>query len=206
MLMIKSSLIGYNIKSSIKERKDGWVSSRILNVFPREQRKNAKQLRRKGFIPAIFYGNNQTPRQLTAAKSEVNSLIRQFGESAFFEVSMEEDLKTVIIKEVQRDPVTREVIHIDLQYLPFDRRINMSIPVKFEGIKELESKGRILQRQAETVNVEGYAGALPSHIDVYVGDMQPGDTIRIHNLKVKDGVNVLGPRDKIIAVVLAASE
>lgn len=182
------------------------MTNRVLNVFPREQRKNAKQLRRQGFVPAIYYGNNQTPRQLAASKGELNSLIRQIGESAFFEIAMEEDLKTVVLKEIQRDPVTREVIHIDLQDLPFDKKINMSIPVRFEEIKELESKGRLLQRQAEMVNIEGYAGVLPSHIDVYVGDMQPGDTIRIHNLRVKDEVNVLDPPDKIIAVVLVASD
>lgn len=178
------------------------MNNRVLKVFPREEGKSAKQLRRQGFIPAIYYGGNQMPQQLVASKKELNSLIRQLGESALFEIAMEEDVKTVILKEVQRDPVTREVIHIDLQDLPSNEKVNMSIPIRFMGAEELESKGRVLQRQAEIINVEGYAHLLPSHIDVYVGDMAPGEVIKVCDLKVDGDVEIVDPLNKIVAVVL----
>lgn len=70
------------------------------------------------------------------------------------------------------------------------------------GAEELESKGRVLQRQAEIINVEGYAHLLPSHIDVYVGDMAPGEVIKVCDLKVDGDVEIVDPLDKIVAVVL----
>jgi len=184
-------------------RKGDWVNNRVLKVFPRGQDKSAKQLRRRGFVPIIFYGSNESLRPLAASKKELNSLIRQLGESAIFEIAMEEDVKTVVLKEVQRDPVTREVIHIDLQGLGQNEKVNMSIPIRLVGVDKLESKGRVLQRQAETVNVEGYAHLLPSHIDVYVGDMEPGDVIKVCDLRMNGDIAILDPLDKIVAVVLA---
>ncbi|MCM8900833.1 50S ribosomal protein L25 [Caldicoprobacter algeriensis] len=178
------------------------MNNRVLKVLPRGQDKSARQLRRQGFVPAIYYGGNQAPRQLVASRRELNSLMRQLGESALFEIAMEEDVRTVILKEVQRDPVTREVIHIDLQDLAHNEKVGMNIPIRLVGADELESKGRVLQRQAETVNVEGYAHLLPSHIDVYVGDMEPGDVIKVCDLRVDGDIAILDPLDRIVAIVL----
>jgi len=183
-------------------RKGDWVNDRVLKVFQREQHKNPRQLRRQGFVPIIFYGSNESQHQLAASKKELNNLIRRLGESAIFEIAMEEDIRTVVLKEVQRDPVTHEVIHIDLQDLEHNEKVSMSVPVRLVGADKLESKGRVLQRQAETVNVEGYAHQLPSHIDVYVGDMEPGDVIKVCDLKLDGDIVIQDPMDKIIAVVL----
>jgi large subunit ribosomal protein L25 len=189
-------------KRHFMRRKGDWVNNRVLKVLPRGQDKSTRQLRRQGFVPAIYYGGNQAPRQLVASKRELNSLMRRLGESALFEIAMEEDVRTVILKEVQRDPVTREVIHIDLQDLAHNEKVSMNIPIRFMGADELESKGRVLQRQAETVNVEGYAHSLPSHIDVYVGDMEPGDVIKVCDLRVDGDIAILDPLDRIVVVVL----
>lgn len=178
------------------------MNNRVLKVFPRGQDKSAKQLRRQGFVPIIFYGDDESLCPLVATRKEINSLIRRLGESAIFEVAMEEDIRTVVLKEVQRDPVTHEVIHMDLQALKSNEKVSMSIPIRLVGADELESKGRVLQRQAETVNVEGYAHLLPPHIEVYVGDMEPGDVIKVCDLKVDGDVAVQDPPDKVIAVVL----
>lgn len=178
------------------------MSGRVLKVFRREQDKNARQLRRQGFIPIAFYGGDESQSQLAANKKELNSLIRRLGQAAIFEIAMEEDVRTVVLKEVQRDPVTREVIHIDLQDLSRNEKVSMNVPVRLLGADKLEGKGWVLQRQEETVSIEGFAHMLPSHIDVYVGDMKPGDVIRVSDLKVNGDIAIQDPPEKVITVVL----
>ncbi|WP_414480529.1 50S ribosomal protein L25 [Caldicoprobacter sp.] len=182
--------------------KGDWVNDRVLKVFSREQDKSTKQLRRHGFVPINFYGGNASLRQLAASKKELNSLIHRLGESAIFEIAMEEDIRTVVLKEVQRDPVTRDIIHIDLQDLEGNKKVSMNVPIRLVGADKLEGKGWVLQRQAETVTIEGFAHLLPSHIDVYIGDMKPGDAIRVRDLKVDGDIAIQDPPDKVVAVVL----
>ena len=67
--------------------------------------------------------------------------------------------------------------------------------LKYEGIKELELKGIILQRQVEAINVEGYVNSIPSYISVYVGNMKPGQSIFIGDLKIGDDIQVLEPKE-----------
>lgn len=178
------------------------MRTRVLHISKREKTSKAKQLRREGFIPVIYYGNKQEPKSLIADKKELNSLVRKVGETALFEMAIEDELVPVRLKEVQRDPVTKEIIHVDLQDLPLNHKICMGIPLKIEGIKDIEANGIFLQRQSDIVNVEGYATNLPSNIHVYVGNMQPGDVIYIKDLKVKNEVRILDPPDRIVALAL----
>ncbi len=178
------------------------MKTRILHVSKRGKAVKAGQLRRRGLIPVIYYGNKQETKSLTADKKELNSLVRKVGEIALFEMAIEDELMPVRLKEVQRDPVTKEIIHADLQDLPLSHKICMGIPLKIEGIKDIEANGIFLQRQLDIVNVEGYATNLPSNIHVYVGNMQPGDVIYIKDLKIKEEVRILDPPDQIVALAL----
>ena len=81
----------------------------------------------------------------------------------------------------------------------------MHVPLKYEGIKELELKGIILQRQVEAINVEGYVNSIPSYISVYVGNMKPGQSIFIGDLKTVM-IQGTGAQGKLIAVAISAAK
>lgn len=175
-----------------------------LNVSPRQDDINTNQLRKHGYVPAIYYGGDEKPRKLTASKKELNALIARIGGNALYEIAIENDVKWAILKDVQRDPVTKEIIHVDFLDAADNRKISMSVPLKFEGTDELESKGIILQRQIETINVEGCVNTIPSYISVNVGNLKVGESIRIGDLKLGNDIQVLDPLDKLVAVTISA--
>jgi large subunit ribosomal protein L25 len=179
------------------------VIVRKLNVFTRQDDVTAKQLRKQGYVPAIYYGEKQQPRKIAAAKKEINAMIARLGSNALYEIALENELKRVIIKEVQKDPVTNEVIHIDFQDMPENKWISLRVPLKYEGMDVLESRGIVLQRQAEAVNVEGHVNSIPSYICVYVGNMKGGQKIQIGDLNIGSEIRVLDPPDKIVAVAIS---
>lgn len=179
---------------------------RKLNVFPREKDITANQLRRQGYIPAIYYGENQIPKKITANKKEINAMIARIGGNALYEIAMENEVRQAVIKEIQKDPVTKEIIHVDFQEMSDKKKAGLHVPLKYEGIKELELKGIILQRQVEAINVEGYVNSIPSYISVYVGNMKQGQSIFIGDLKIGDDIQVLEPKEKLIAVAISAAK
>lgn len=95
---------------------------RKLNVFPREKDITANQLRRQGYIPAIYYGENQIPKKITANKKEINAMIARIGGNALYEIAMENEVRQAVIKEIQKDPVTKEIIHVDFQEMSDKKR------------------------------------------------------------------------------------
>ena len=115
-----------------------------------------------------------------------------------------EKKRQAVIKEIQKDPVTKENTCGFSKCLI--KKAGLHVPLKYEGIKELELKGIILQRQVEAINVEGYVNSIPSYISVYVGNMKPGQSIFIGDLKIGDDIQVLEPKEKLIAVAISAAK
>ena len=131
------------------------MNNNILQVSPRMPNSKAKQLRRQGYIPGVIYGKSHATAPVLFDKRNVENLVHRMGIGAVFEVYLNGIKQTVKIREIQRDPVTREIIHLDLLNVEMDQVIQAKVPLRFEGRRAVEKYGLILQHQKDSIEVKG---------------------------------------------------
>jgi large subunit ribosomal protein L25 len=179
------------------------VNGELLQVSPRISHAKAKQLRRQGYVPGVLYGKNHAAPVLFD-KKHVERFVHRMGTAAVIEVSLNGLKQQVKIKEVQRDPVTREIIHIDLMNVEMNQRIQAKVPLLFEGRQVMEKHGLILQHQKDFVEVEGFAKDIPSFIRVPLHILQSSrnSSIRVQDLEIAAELSVIDSPNELIASAL----
>lgn len=165
----------------------------------------AKRLRREGRVPAVLYGGS-APETLTVDYRDVVRVI-QGRESSTTLLSLKLEggggsARTAIIRDMQYDPVSEKVIHVDLQEVRMDKAITVGVPVfstgEAEGVKE---QAGILEMILREVQVSCLPGLIPERITVDVSALMIGDVLTVANLTPPEGVRILNdPAQAVVTV------
>jgi large subunit ribosomal protein L25 len=180
-----------------------------LTVSPRERvgSREARRLRRRGIVPGVLYGRvepiaiaveeRELRRALTGAAGLHSILDVQVGGTGASHAS--------ILKEYQVDKVRGGITHVDLQEVRLDQTITASVSVHLVGGEDAPGvrEGGVLSQPLREVNVEALPLEVPEHIDLDVSHMAAGDTLRIGDVSVPDGVRLLDDAETVIATVTA---
>jgi large subunit ribosomal protein L25 len=166
----------------------------------------ARQTRFKGGIPAVIYGE-----QTDAAALEINAhefaliLNKSTSEHVLIDLTVEGGDGTpdlALVKDVQRDPVTDDVLHIDLLHIHATKVIRVTIPVLLSGLAEgVKNFGGILQQIMRDVVAEGLPADLPDQFEIDVTALNIHDSVRVGDLSA-DGVTLVSPPERAIASVI----
>jgi large subunit ribosomal protein L25 len=180
------------------------LKAKIREKFGRK----TKSLRKKGILPAVLYGAGIKNIPLQVDEKEFTRVFQEAGESSLVKLKIEgKKLKIqepeVLIHDIQRDPLTGRIIHVDFYHPSSRKEVEAEIPLVFEGeapaVKDL---GGTLVREIQTVEVKGLAQNLPREIKVDVGKLKTfEDRVLIKDLKVPQGVKILRDPDEIVALV-----
>ncbi len=170
--------------------------------------KKVKALRKQGMIPAVMYGPKAEPGILHVQKKEFAAVYQEAGESSLISLQIGKNQTPVLIRDVQRNPLTGEVTHIDFYQPRLDEKTKIMVPLSFEGeapaVKELS--GTLLQNIHE-VEVSAFPQDLPHEIVVPVEGLKTfEDRILVKDLKVDSAVEILAELDWIIAQVVPAEK
>ncbi len=176
-----------------------------------ETKKISAKVRKKkdydkdNFIPAVLYGVKRDNISLAIDKKEFNKLYREAGESTLITVDIEgeKERPTVLIYDIQRDPLKGSIIHADLYEPNLDEEVEAEIPVIFVGespaVKELEGT---LVKNVDTINVRALPKNLPHEVEVDIGSLKTfDDAIYIKDLKVPANVEIVQDSEWVVAMV-----
>jgi large subunit ribosomal protein L25 len=170
----------------------------------------AKRLRRSGQVPAILYGG-AAPVSIAVTPKDIIRLIHGHeGSTQLFRVSFEgsRDAKMAIIRDMQFDPVSESLIHVDLQEVAMDRAIQVSVAIHHvgESIGVKDSAG-ILEMVLREVRVACLPGNIPEYLEADVTTLNIHDVLTVKDLKVPEGVRVLNdPNQAVVTVAPPAAE
>lgn len=179
-----------------------------LRVRPREKRgkEYAKKLRKNGFIPAVVYGHSTASLPLEIESKALQALMRQgLGENVLVTLATDDQKgkgRKVLIREVQRDPVEGNIVHIDFHEISLTKKLSIQVPIHLVGTPEgVVTTGGILQHVLRELEVECLPTAIPEKIEVDVSHLKIGDSIHVADLKL-EGVDILSdPESSIVSVV-----
>ena len=162
----------------------------------------SRRLRRQGLIPGVLYGREQAPVAITIPERALRSaLTTSGGLNAVLDVVVDDGkIHSSVLKEYQQHPVKGLIVHVDLQEVRLDQPIHATVPLHIHGEPVGVKEGGVLSQVSNEVNVEGLPLEIPQHIDVDVSGMHIGDTLRLAELEVPEGITVL---DDLETTVLA---
>jgi large subunit ribosomal protein L25 len=165
----------------------------------------ARKLRQAGEVPAVIYGHGREPQSLTINTREVEKLLGQFSAgSTVIELTVGGKKSNTLIREIQRHPVNRSIVHIDFQQLVAGEKITVSIPLRFTGTADgVRNSGGILEETMHQVHLRVDPSAIPDHIDVDVTPLTIGHSYHIRDLKLPEGVTILDDEGATVCVCTA---
>lgn len=163
----------------------------------------ARKLRAAGEVPGVIYGHGREPQSLTVNAREFNRLAERIRiTSTVIELSLDGKVAKTLIRELQRNPLNRETLHIDFQELVAGEKVNVSVPLRFTGTAEgVKTGGGILEEVMHQVQVRVDPSNIPDHIDVEVTALTIGHSLHVRDLKLPEGVEVLDDPHNTIATV-----
>ncbi len=176
-----------------------------LDVEERAERGSAavRRLRKQGFIPGVIYGGGNDPFAFSVQERELRrALTTDHGLNAILDVTVDGDARPAIVKEYQRDPISGRVTHVDLVQVRLDRVIQTTVGIELIGDSPGVREGGVLQQVAREITVEALPLEVPERIEVDVSGLAVGDSIRLEEVTVPDGVRFVDdPHETVVVTV-----
>lgn len=166
---------------------------------------DVRALRRSGRIPAVIYGPKYKPTPLVVSGAELKARVNVAARQRVMTLtSRSEDLnqRHVIIKEIQRAPISGEILHADFYEVDLAERIRVKIALRFTGRAVGVVDGGILQPLERHVEVECLPLEIPEYVEVDVTALGIHDVIHVSSIKFSDNVTPLYDSDYPVVTVL----
>ncbi len=177
----------------------------ILEAQPREVTgKKVKKLRQSGKVPAIMYGKDVEPTAIQLDDKETDKLLSQAGGSTLIDLKIGKKTHKVLFRAVQRDPITLQLLHVDLLQVAMDVAIRTTIPIELVGeAPAVKNLGGVLVSGVNEIEVEALPSDLIDRITVDLEVLQEmEDSITVGDLFAGKDVTVLSDPDDVVAQIM----
>jgi large subunit ribosomal protein L25 len=168
----------------------------------------ARKLRAQGQIPAVVYGGRRDPAKISVDRKAIAELIHksEHGVRSIFLLKMAgtDQQRHAMIKDIQMDPISRKMTHIDFVRVLLDEKIRVSVPLHIVGVAKGVKEGGILDWHIREIHVECLPNQIPDKIDVDVSELDAHDFLTIRDIKLPEGVKVLDDPDRNVVGVTHA--
>ena len=165
-----------------------------------------RRLRAQNLVPAVVYGHGEEPLAVSISEHDLGMLLTHGAR--LLDVTLNKKSQKLLIKEVQHDHLGIKIVHVDLVRVSLDEKIHLTIPIELRGAVDAASHGGgVVEQHLSEIDVECLASNIPETIQVPVGKLALGDSVRVKDLSLEQGVNVLSdPEILVVSVKIVAAE
>ncbi len=171
--------------------------------------KKVKQLRRDGELPAVVYGHNIDPISISLEYQEASKILDSINPSALVVLDIEGERHYTLVRDKQRNPVRRSIIHVDFQAVSLTETVRADVTINLIGeAPAIETYLGILVPILEQLSIECLATNLPESVEVDISGLtEIGDSLLVRDLTAPEGVEILNdPEDVVVVVIAQAAE
>ncbi|MEE2910194.1 MAG: 50S ribosomal protein L25 [Candidatus Poribacteria bacterium] len=163
----------------------------------------ARSLRRAGKVPAVLYGRKRGAVSLQIDDRTFQTLLRNYGSNVLINLVLgNDDEQTVVIKDLQRHPVKRNVLHADFQRISLDEKITTQVSIETVGTPVGVRDGGVLTVTRRQVSVNCLPLDTPEFLRINVEDLSIGDSFRVSDIEIDDTIEILENEITQIAAVI----
>jgi large subunit ribosomal protein L25 len=174
-----------------------------IEVQPRETTgKNAnRRSRAAGKIPAVVYGGGKESVSIEVDRKTLLDMLKgHAGENPIFLLKLGDKDRHAMIRHMDINPLSRQVIHVDFQRVLMDQKIRVAVPVELTGTAVgVKVEGGMLDFITREVHIECLPGEIPKHLEVDVTELHVGQHVEAKDIKLPAGVTLLDEPDKVLA-------
>jgi large subunit ribosomal protein L25 len=170
----------------------------------------AGRLRKQGIVPAVLYGKGKKPYSLQVNRRELEQVLHtKAGENVVLSLSIDAGKKeeTVLVRDIQQDPVTDIIRHVDFHMISLTEKIHIKVPISTKGEAIGTKEGGVLDHVRREVEVECLPTEIPEKIVVTVDNLKIGDSVLVKDLTFPAGVAcLLGPEEPVLVCLAPKQE
>jgi len=165
----------------------------------------ARKLRAAGLIPAVVYGKGAETKAISVDPSALQRLLQSGGAgiNTLIDLSVDGTTRTVLVKELQRDPVRGRPLHTDFYLVDLDQKVEVSVPIRLVGRPPGVELGGILDHPLREIELECLPRAIPESVDVDVSELDVGQSVHVRDLELPEGSTVRTDVNLAVASVIA---
>lgn len=181
------------------------IKSEIRNVFG----KNAsRRIRQEGMIPAILYGADTVSIPLTLNKKDVFAILKaETGENTIFKISFNSETRNTMIKELQKDPVTDEILHADLIQIVMDNIISVSVPIVLVGeAVGVKAEGGFVDFVTREVEIECLPKNIPEQLEIDISSLHLHQSLKVEDLSSPGEITLVTDPNTVVVLIHAPTK
>lgn len=155
--------------------------------------KQVRRLRRSGLVPGVLYGPRLEALPVQVSHKALSEVCRQARGSTLIQVMLDGDVYPALIRDLQRDPISQEILHLDLERVDLERPITAQVPVVLKGTSPVVEQGlAVLTHGLEEIEIRCLPAAVPAHIEVDISTItRPDQAIHAGDLSLPLEVHLL---------------
>ncbi len=177
-----------------------------IQAFKREMvgKNSVAKERKKGKVPAVVYSKGKDTQLIYLKERELEKLLSQYGTSLRLGLNFQDVTTFAIIKEIQRDNLKNQLLHLDLQTLNENEKIRLSLPIHLINKEKVENNDQILQVQLSEIEIQTYPKYIPERVEVDAKLLLEKDHITVSDLALcaDKNIEVLEDKQGIIAFLI----
>lgn len=164
-----------------------------------------RQLRIKGQLPAVMYSGGSDAVSLSVESRAIERILHsKTGERSILELDIDGDKQLAMIREVQHETVSPELLHVDFIRISMAEKVQVMVPVELLNIEEIRKAGGVTQQALTELNVECLPDSIPESIQIDLKGREVGESIHVSQISVPAGVEMLHEPEEVIASLLSA--
>lgn len=158
-------------------------------------------------IPGVVYGGDKPSVQVSLSEKELMAARKKGGLNAVLKLKIGSAVETVILKELQRHPVTDRPVHADFQRISLSEKIEAKVPLRIVGeAPGVKTHGGVMQHELRVLSVKGLPTEIPHQVDVDVSHLGLNERVLVKELRVAPGIEVLDDPEHLVVHVTQVKE
>jgi large subunit ribosomal protein L25 len=163
---------------------------------------DARKLRRTGFVPGVVYGHGRAPQSLSVDVRDLDRLLSTVAVSTtVVELNLDGVATRTLVREIQRHPFKRHILHVDFQELVAGEKVTVRVPLRFVGASEGVKNGGVLEEVMHDLEIRMDPTNIPNHIDIDVTSLTIGHGIHVSAIPLPAGAEALADPDATVCTV-----
>lgn len=176
----------------------------VLEAKKRAEGKRSylRAIRLQGNIPGVLYGKNVNNKAIFVNAADFIKTIREAGRNALITIKVDEESHSALLRDIQKDPLRSEIIHVDFQAVDMSTEVDVDVNVHLIGDAVGVKDGGVLQQSLHQLSIRALPANIPPSIDIDISHLQVGDTLTVGDIHTGGKYEINHEPTEVIASVL----
>jgi len=163
----------------------------------------SRRLRAQGFVPAVLYGESMESTPLVLSKKDIVQIMRlETGENTIFKVAVDAESFDAMIKDLQVNPATDELLHVDLIRISMDKPIRVAVPIVHRGEPVgVKTEGGFVDFVTREIEIECLPRDIPESVEIDISELHINQSFKVQGMAIPAGVKVLTDPNTVLVLI-----